>query len=200
MHQLHTEAPFFKTIRIILRHWWLLLINGVLLIAVGIWVIRSPFQSYLVLSWLFAIGVIGTGILDIVFAWTNRHSKRWIWWMLAGIADVVVGTYLFNNKLITILLLPIIIGLWTFYKAFMAIGDAIHIRSYHFGNWRRLLFMAVLAVFMALLLLACPVIGIENIFFFSGLAIIAVGLFRLYLSLKLRKIEQMMSDHPLEPE
>lgn len=185
---LQAEGLLFKTIHNILRNWWLLLINGLLLIGLGIWVIRSPFQSYLALSWLFAIGMIGTGILDVVFAGTNRHSKRWIWWLLAGIADIIVGAFLFENRLLTIILLPLVVGLWTFYKGFMAIGDALHIRTYQFGDWRRLLFMALLAVLMASLLLLCPVIGIENIFLFSGLAFIAAGLFRVYLSLKLRRI------------
>jgi uncharacterized membrane protein HdeD (DUF308 family) len=72
----------------------------------------------------------------------------------------------------------------------MAIGDAFHIRTYKFGNWRRLLFTAAVALMMALLLMACPVIGIENIFLFSGLAFIAAGIFRIYLSLKLLAIEQ----------
>ncbi|MCC8425487.1 HdeD family acid-resistance protein [Mucilaginibacter sp. UR6-11] len=185
---LPVENLLIKTMQDILKNWWLLLIAGLLLAGLGAWIIRSPFQSYLTLSWLFAVGMIGTGLADILFAWTNRHSKRWIWWFLAGIADLVIGTYLFNNKLITIVLLPLIVGLWTFYKGFMAVGDALHIRAYNFGNWRRLLFTAVLVVLMASLLLLCPVVGIENIFFFSGLAFLAAGLFRIYLALKLRQI------------
>lgn len=195
---LQAEGLLFKTIHTILRNWWLLLINGLLLIGLGIWVIRSPFQSYLALSWLFAVGLIGTGVLDIVFAGTNRHSKRWIWWLLAGIADIIVGAFLFDNRLLTIILLPLVVGLWTFYKGFMAIGDSLHIRSYPFGDWRRLLFLALLAVVMASLLLLCPVIGIENIFLFSGLAFIAAGLFRVYLSLKLRRIGLLVTQLPAE--
>lgn len=181
---------FLKTVISILRHWWLMLIAGLLLLVVGTWVVFHPFQSYLTLSWLFAVGMVLTGLLDIIFAWKNRESKRWIWRLLAGIADIVVGTYLFNNTLITIVFLPLVIGLWTFYKGFMAIGDALHIRTYKVGNWRRLLFTAIVALMMALLLMACPVIGIENIFLFSGLAFIAAGLFRIYLSMKLLTIEQ----------
>lgn len=190
------KDELFKTLSDILRHWWLMLAAGMLLIAVGVWVLYHPFQSYLTLSWVFAVGMIGVGALDIIFAWNNRHSKRWIWWLIAGIADIVVGTYLFNETLITIVFLPLIIGLWTFYKGFMAIGDTFHIRAYNFTNWRRLLFTAVVALLMASLILLCPVIGIENIFLFSGMAFLAAGLFRVYLSYKLFIIEREIKGHP----
>ncbi|MCQ6959204.1 HdeD family acid-resistance protein [Mucilaginibacter aquariorum] len=185
---------FFNDIRDILRNWWLLLATGLLLISVGIWIIDSPFQSYLTLSWVFAIGIVGTGILDILFALTNLESKRWRWWLLAGVFDLFAGAYLFNNSLITIVLLPLVIGLWTCYKGCMAIGDALHVRAYSFGNWRRLLFTGLVVVFMAALLLACPIIGIENIFLFSGLSIIAAGVFRVYWAMQLRRLASMMKN------
>jgi len=184
------ETIVFKTVGHTTGYWWLLLAAGMLLITVGIWVINDPFQSYLALSWVFAWGMIGTGLVDILFGLLNRHTRRWIWWLLAGIADIVVGTFLFNNTLITILLLPVVIGLWTLYKGLMAIGDAFHIRSYKFGSWLRLLFTALAVVLMALFLLLCPVIGIENIFLISGCAFVAAGVFRVYMSFKLRSLKR----------
>lgn len=183
------KSLVFTAIRQVISHWWLVLAAGLLLITVGVWVIMAPVQSYLALSWVFAVGMIGTGLADVGFALLNRHSKRWIWWMLAGIADIVIGSFLYNNTLFTIILLPLVIGLWTLYRGVMAIGDAFHIRKYRSGNWRRLLFTALAAAAMALFLLACPVIGIENIFLISGMAFIAAGIFRVYLSFKLRNLK-----------
>lgn len=184
------KDPLFSTLSHILRHWWLMLVTGLLLTGAGVWVLYYPFWSFLALSRFFSAGMVGAGLLDILFALNNRRSKRWMWWLPAGIADIVIGVYLFNDALIAIVLLPLIIGLWTFYKGFMAIGDAWHIQFYGAGNWRRLLFTAVLVLLMGLLLMVCPLIGIENIFLFSGLALIAAGLFRIHLSLKLLAIER----------
>lgn len=183
------ETIPFKTVRRIINHWWLILAAGLLLVGTGIWVIKSPFQSYLSLSWVFAIGLIGTGIFEISFALINHHLRGWIWRIIAGIVDLVIGVFLFNNTLITIVLLPLVIGLWALYRGLMAIGDAFHIRSYGFGDWRRLLFSALIIIAMAGLILACPAIGIENIFLYSGIAFIAAGAFRIYLALKLRKVK-----------
>lgn len=183
------NSAVFATGRQSISQWWILLIAGLLLIAVGIWVIDAPFRSYLALSWIFAVGMIGTGLADIFLALFNRHSRRWVWWLLAGIADIIIGVFLFNNTLLTIILLPVVIGLWTLYRGVMAIGDVFHMRAYPFFNWHRLLITALAAVAMALFLLACPAIGIENIFLFSGLALVAAGIFRCYLSLKLRTLK-----------
>ncbi len=183
------NSTVFATGRQSISQWWILLIAGLLLIGVGICVIDAPFRSYLALSWIFAVGMTGTGLADIFLALFNRHSRRWVWWLLAGIADIIIGVFLFNNNLLTIILLPVVIGLWTLYRGVMAIGDVFHLRAYPFFNWHRLLITALAAVAMALFLLACPAIGIENIFLFSGLAFVAAGIFRCFLSLKLRNLK-----------
>ncbi|MES2265116.1 MAG: DUF308 domain-containing protein [Bacteroidota bacterium] len=182
------KITVYHILHSVLQDWLILFADGLLLFSVGLWVIYSPFGLYLNLSFVFAAGIAATGIADIIFAWKNRHHKRWIWWLLVGIADIIIGSYLFTNTLITIILLPIIISLWTIYKALMSLGDALHIRAYSRGNWRRLLFIAVVALVMATLLLACTLIGIENIFLFSGVAFVSAGLFRIFWALKLRQL------------
>ncbi|MCR8560787.1 DUF308 domain-containing protein [Mucilaginibacter sp. BJC16-A38] len=185
----------FKTMRNNINHWWLILVAGILLLGVGAWVIKSPFQSYLSLSWVFAIGLVGTGIFEIGFALINHHNLRgWVWRLIAGIFDIIIGVYLFNNTLITIAFLPLIISLWAIFRGLTAVGDAFHIRAYGLGDWRRLLFTAFIIIAMAALILACPSIGIENIFLYSGFAIMAAGAFRIYLAFKLRKIKQIYQE------
>ncbi|MGZ3755528.1 MAG: HdeD family acid-resistance protein [Mucilaginibacter sp.] len=180
----------FKMIESMIRYWWLMSLAGILLIAVGIWVIKAPFGSYLSLSWVFAVGMIGTGVFEMFFSYINCGSaKRWGLNLIAGIVDLLVGGYLLYNPLITMLLLPLIVGLWVLFRGMTAIGDALHIRSHGVKEWKRLLFTAMTVIVLALLILACPMIGIENLIFLTGLAFIAAGFFRIILSLKLQKLK-----------
>ena len=180
----------FKTIQNIINYWWLILLAGLLLIGIGVWVIASPFQSYLSLSWVFAIGMIGTGIFEIIFSLINHQSiKRWGWTLAAGAVDLLIGGYLLSNPLITMLLLPLIVGLWMLFRGIMAIGDALHIRSHGYKGWKRLLFTAITIILMAVLILLCPTIGIENLILWTGLAFIITGIFRIYLSIKLQQLK-----------
>lgn len=189
------RSVLFDKLRPVLRNWWFLFTAGLILVGTGICVIFSPFQTYLTISWIFPPAMIGTGVIDMLFAWTNRHSRRWIWWLLAGLADALIGVYLFDNQLVTILLLPVVIALWTWYKALMGIGEALHIRAYKTGNWRRLLFAAIIVMVMAALLLSCQFVGIENVFLLSGLALIAAGIFRVYWALRLHSIAAVVERH-----
>ncbi len=178
-----------------INHWWLILLAGFLLIGIGIWIIISPFQSYLALSWVFAIGMIGTGIFEILFSLVNYQSiKRWGWTFIAGIIDLMIGGYLLNNPLISMVLLHLIVGLWMLFRGITAIGDALHIRSYGFNDWKRLLFTAITIILLALLILACPIIGIENLILWTGLAFIVTGVFRIYLAFKLRSVKKDLNN------
>lgn len=176
---------FSQTVRFVAGKWWLVLATGIMLSATGLWVMFSPFHAYLRLSGFVAVAIFATGLLDILIA-ADQRNRHWFWWLLAGVADLIIGYYLYNNTLITIVLLPLVIGFWTVYKGLIGIGDSLHIRKYKMGNWHRLMFIAVVAVCMALLLLACPLIGIERIFLFSGLAVFTAGIFRVFLAFKVK--------------
>ena len=126
----------------------------------------------------------------MIFSIMNHQSvRRWGWALTAGIIDLFVGGYLLNNPLITMVFLPLIVGLWMLFKGIMAIGDSLHIRSHGFADWKRLLFTAITIILLALLILACPVLGLENLILLTGLAFIVTGIFRIYLSLKLRSLK-----------
>ena len=61
-------APtIFKEIKEAAKYWWLLLLTGLILIAVGIWVFASPATAYLSLSILFGASILSIGFFETVF-------------------------------------------------------------------------------------------------------------------------------------
>lgn len=132
--------------------------------------------------------MISTGLFELVFLVVNHRSiRRWLWPMIGGIADLVIGGYLLENPLIGMLLLPVLVGLWFLFRGITAVGDALHIRSHGYKGWKRLLFKAFTILLMAGLILAFPAIGLENLILWTSLAFIAAGVFRCYLTLKIRQ-------------
>jgi uncharacterized membrane protein HdeD (DUF308 family) len=141
------------------------------------------------------MGMIGTGIFELMSSLINRGSvKRWGWVLVAGIVDLSVGGYLLSAPLITMLLLPLIVGLWMLFRGITAIGNALHIRSAGDKSWKRLLFAAITVILLSLFILACPIIGIENLILWTGFAFIATGIFRIYLAFKLRAIKMDLNN------
>jgi uncharacterized membrane protein HdeD (DUF308 family) len=180
----------YKTYKNAVTNWWLLLVAGLTLLGLGIWVLASPLQSYLALSVILAFGIFSTGLFEIIFSIVNhKNMTSWGWTLLGGLLDLFVGGYLFLYPLITMAILPLVIGFWVLFRGVFAIGHSIDMRSNSFWEWGWLLLSGIFIVFFALMIIGNPAFGIMNIIFWTGLAFICAGIFRIYLSLKLRKLK-----------
>jgi Uncharacterized conserved protein len=94
------------------RHWYLLLILGIIFIVVGLWVFSTPILSYATLSILFAVSFFVTGILEIVYAISNRKEmNNWGWSLVGGIIDLLIGILLMALPLTSMLFLAFYVGL-----------------------------------------------------------------------------------------
>jgi uncharacterized membrane protein HdeD (DUF308 family) len=188
------SATPLKTIKESINHWWLFLLTGVLLIVVGLWVFASPIASYLSLSLIFSLGILFTGIFEIIFAVANRSTMdSWGWTLAGGILDVVIGSYLLAYPAISMSVLPFILGFWLLFRGFSAIGSAFDMKSYGDKNWGWFLFLGIGIIFFGVMVLANPAFGVANIIIWTAFAFIFAGVFRIYLALKLRKLKKAVS-------
>ena len=56
------------------KNWWISLILGILYVIVAISLMFSPLSGYAVLSILFSVSMLFSGLLEISFAVSNRRS------------------------------------------------------------------------------------------------------------------------------
>ncbi len=179
-----------KNISETVKYWWLLLLSGLFLIAIGIWVFASPAAAYLSLSIVFAVGILVIGIFETSFAVTARKSLySWGWTLASGILDMVIGAYLLAYPLVTMAVLPFILGFWLLFRGFSAMGFAMDMKSYGAMDWGWLLLLGIATMFFAFMVLAIPAFGVANIIVWTGLAFIVAGVFRIFIALRLRKLK-----------
>jgi uncharacterized membrane protein HdeD (DUF308 family) len=57
-------------------HWWLGIIKGVVLFALGVWAIRHPGNALTVLIVVFGITCVFWGAMELVAAFFARHARR----------------------------------------------------------------------------------------------------------------------------
>jgi len=178
----------FKEIKEAVKYWWLLLLTGLILVAVGIGVFASPATAYLSLSIVFGLSIFTVGFFETVFAISSRKSMDgWGWTLAGGLLDIVIGCYLFAYPAVTMVILPIVLGFWLLFRGFSAIGFSFELKSYGDQNWGWSLLFALGIILFALLILAVPALGVANIIAWTGTAFIMTGIFRIVLAARLKK-------------
>ncbi|MGZ8540153.1 MAG: HdeD family acid-resistance protein [Chitinophagaceae bacterium] len=187
-------ATIFKEIKEAVNYWWLLLLTGLILVAVGIWVFSSQATAYLSLSFLFGASILSIGFFETVFAISARKSlEGWGWTLAGGLLDMVIGAYLLAYPAITMAILPFVLGFWLLFRGFSAVGFSFDMKAYGDLNWGWYLLIAIGIIFFAVMILAVPAFGVANIIVWTGLSFIFAGVFRIILAFRLKKWKSAMA-------
>jgi len=185
------ETSPLKTIKNGIKHWYLLLIAGLLYIAVGIWVLLTPVTSYLALALLFSISFIVSGISEIIFSISNRKElDSWGWKLAYGLLTAIIGLILLNSPLLTIATLPLYVGFVVLFRSIMAISFSIELSSYGVKQWGWLLFIGILGLIFSYILIWNPGLAGLTLVYWTGLALITLGIYSIYFSIQLNKLRK----------
>jgi uncharacterized membrane protein HdeD (DUF308 family) len=130
-----------------------------------------------------------SGIADIVFAVTNRKEmKQWGWSLAFGIINIVFGVILVASPGLTLLLLTLFVGFAILFRSIAGIILSIKMKKTRYSKWGWLLTLSILGIIAALFLIIHPLIVGLMVIVFTGIALIAGGIFSIGLSLLLRKL------------
>ena len=101
----------FNEIQHSVKNWWASLLLGIVYIIVALWLMFAPLSSYVALSIVFSISMLISGILEILFAVSNRKGvPSWGWYIVGGIIDVILGIYLIAYPMVSMEVIPFIIA------------------------------------------------------------------------------------------
>ena len=173
------------------KHWYLPLIMGIVLMIMGLWVFGTPVASYIALSIIFAVTFFVTGILEIVHAVENRKEmEQWGWSLAGGVLDLILGILLMAQVEVSMLVLAFVVGFGVLFRSIFAIGHAIESKKRQFKGWGYLLFLGILGLIFSFILIWNPIFAGLTIVFYTGMAFVMVGLFQIILSLGLRSLKK----------
>ena len=90
----HFENLIARAARAV-RHWWLLMLAGILAIVAGICVFAFPIESYVTLSILFGVLMLLTGAIQLIVASTSGNYLMMRGYIIVGgVLDVILGVFL----------------------------------------------------------------------------------------------------------
>ena len=182
---------FIKKVNSTVKHWYIPLIVGLLFIGLGLWTIFNPAESYLGLAILFIIAFIVGGLLEIIFAISNKDElDHWGWELANGILSFVIGIIMAMRPELSMATLPFYIGFVIMFRSIMAISSSMELKKYGVLDWGNLMAMGILGLIFSFILLWNPLFAGLSIVVWTGMAFITIGGYAIYFSLKLKKLHK----------
>ena len=172
----HFENLMSKAARAI-KHWWLLLLAGLLCIVAGILVFVFPMESYMTLSIIFGILMLLVGAAQLIIASSSGNYLAMRGYVIAGgILDLLLGVFLCIYPAVTVVLLPIMLGIWMMYHSFMIIAFGGDLETFRVGGSGWVTVGGILLLVLSILILVNPFsAGIATVIVMTGLGLLVFG-------------------------
>lgn len=183
-----------------IKSWWLLLIAGILGIAAGIAAFCYPMDSYVALSIIIGVVLLVMGVVELAVALTSRNLFLTRGYNIAGgILDILLGIMLCSMPGITMVTLPIFLGVCLIYHSFMIIGFGSDLAAFNVPgrSWCTLggVLMLIVSIFMVLKPFD---FGASVIVALLGCALIVFGAVMIAMSIKLHKLHGFFQEYKEE--
>lgn len=162
--------------------WWIVLLEGIAAIIVGLFLLASPIKTTLVLVQLLAIWWFITGIFQIITIFIDR--SRWGWKLFSGLLGIIVGILIIQHPLWSTLLVPTVI-IYIIAILGLVIGVIELIQAFQGGGWG-IGILGVLSLLFGLILLSNPFISAALLPWVLGFFGIVGGIIAVIYSFRLR--------------
>jgi uncharacterized membrane protein HdeD (DUF308 family) len=172
--------------------WWLVLLRGIALIALGILLLTQPgITAILLVQFLGAYFLVDGIFLAVNSVTGRRYMQGWGWGLLMGVLEILTGIVIFANPLISTIITA---GALVYMVAFLAIVFGLigivswfQVRKEIQGEWA-LLAGGVLSVIFGFILLLNPEASVVAYLIVMGISAIVGGLVQIFASFQIRKI------------
>jgi uncharacterized membrane protein HdeD (DUF308 family) len=168
----------------IARNWWVLLLNGALLIVAGFlifsidWTIRS-------LATFLGVLFIVQGVAEALTTGIDVRVRRAN--VVTGLLSIAAGAVVIIWPGPGLLALGIILGAWLIVMGTIAIAGAFAARSI-LSDWWLLLLLGIAEVALGVLALANPGATLAAIVTVGGIWAVAIGVLRIVLSFQVKRL------------
>lgn len=173
------------------KHWYLVMLVGILFIVVGAWVLKTPLASYIALSLLFAISFLVSGLFGMIVILMNKEQVSGKWWMFAlNLLTFVLGLILLKYPGVSALSLALFTGLTVLFQSSGMIAFSMELKELEQGDWWAFLMLGILGIIISFFMLLNPAFAGFTIVYWTAFSFFVLGIFYIYMSLKLKKVKK----------
>lgn len=177
------------------RNWWLLLLLGIASIIIGFLIFRYPGVSYVQMALIFGLLILASGIIQIVFAASEKNISGRGWILAGGIIELIIGLILSFNLSLSASTLPFFLGFWLLFRGFSLIGVASDMNTMRMRGMGWTIVTAILLIICAFIILIHPLIyGVEAVVIWVGAAFIVAGISLIAFAIRLKRLGKNVTD------
>lgn len=155
---------------------WTFYTTGVILIAVGIISLMNPSATIFSAAIFMGIGLILTGINELVPYFSMRNNpERPGWLLLLGILDILVGVLLVTRIGLAVFTLLTLVAVWVMFSGLLRIYVSFTLKSAGIEKWWLMLVSGILMAIAAVVLFMNPFVAAYTVVFMIGVTLIGMG-------------------------
>lgn len=176
-------------------NWWLLLLQGVLSIVIGVLALVWPGRTLAVLIVLFGWLTVLNGAVAIISAIGAAASRRpWGWRFAAGIVGVLVGMIILRWPGETALTVLLFVGFWAIMVGLMQIIGAVADHAEIPHAWL-LALEGVVSILFGIAMVVWPGVGLLTLVLLIGIFAIVHGILYCAIAFRVRALGQHLRVH-----
>jgi len=173
--------------------WWLILLQGILLIILSIYIFNNPATVLAGISFWFGIIVIAAGLIAIIAWFASSKQDRESMSLLWGILTLVFGLLLVSNLLVTMKTLTVIFGLWSLLSGLFLLAAGWALKKINSTTGWVMVIVGVLCVVAAIMMITDIGSGAVAISTLLGLQTLFTGIALVLLSFAKKMLAQNIS-------
>ena len=179
-----------------IKHWWLMLIAGILVIAAGILVFVYPMDSYVLLSLIFGLLILIVGVVQLIVAgMSGNYLLMRGYVIVGGVLDIIIGLFLCFNPGVNFVLLPILLGLWLMYHSFITIAFGGDLMTFKVNGGGAVVLSGILLLLLSVFIILKPfAVGVGTVVAMLGIGLLLFGLILTTTSIKLRDMHLLVGN------
>lgn len=155
-------------------NWWLLALEAIIAMVVGIVIMVWPRMTLAVFVYLFGAFVIVDGLIAIGYAFSRRKGN-WGVIVLGGLLAIILGIVTFAFPKSTGLLLLSLVAIWSVVVGLVAVTHAFSSGLSTFQKWANVIF-GILALLLGAYIFVHPASGILAFTWLVGAFLVVYGL------------------------
>lgn len=187
----HFENLTVKVARIV-RHWWLMMLVGILCVVAGILFFVFPMDSYIALSIIFGVLMLLVGAAQLIIASASGNYLAMRGYaIVGGVLDLLLGIFLCACPAVTAVILPVMLGIWMMYHSFMIIAFGGDLETFRLKGSGWVVLGGVLLLLLSMMVLVNPFsVGIPTVVLLTGVGLILFGCLLCAEAVLLRRVHE----------